>query len=86
MVKGRVVCFQIYGGMRSMKGLVCETSVLDSEEGIRFRGYTIPECQQKLPHADGGQEPLPEAIWWLLCTGDIPNQKQVIASFLRFRS
>ena len=39
----------MYGGMRSMKGLVTETSVLDADEGIRFRGYTIPECQELLP-------------------------------------
>merc|ERR1712117_1015932 len=32
--------------MRGMKGLVTETSVLDPEEGIRFRGFTIPECQE----------------------------------------
>uniref|UniRef100_A0AC35U048 Citrate synthase n=1 Tax=Rhabditophanes sp. KR3021 TaxID=114890 RepID=A0AC35U048_9BILA len=69
----------IYGGMRSIKGMVTETSVLDSEEGIRFRGYSIPECQEKLPKAPGGSEPLPEAIWWLLCTGDIPTDKQVAA-------
>jgi len=69
----------VYGGMRSMKGMVTETSVLDPEEGIRFRGYSIPECQEKLPKAAGGQEPLPEAIWWLLTTGDIPDQKQVHA-------
>lgn len=60
-----------------MKALVCETSVLDSNEGIRFRGYTIPECQAQLPKAPGGVEPLPEGIWWLLCTGDIPNEAQV---------
>ena len=47
--------FQMYGGMRGMKGLVTETSVLDPEEGIRFRGYTIPECQDLLPKAPGGQ-------------------------------
>jgi len=69
----------IYGGMRSMKGMVTETSVLDAEEGIRFRGYSIPECQKLLPKAPGGAEPLPEAIWWLLLTGDIPDQKQVNA-------
>lgn len=70
----------VYGGMRSMKGMVTETSVLDPEEGIRFRGYSLPECQEKLPKApNGGQEPLPEGIWWLLCTGDIPDQKQVAA-------
>ncbi|VDL76346.1 unnamed protein product [Nippostrongylus brasiliensis] len=70
----------IYGGMRSMKGMVTETSVLDPEEGIRFRGYSIPECQKLLPKAGhGGEEPIPEGIWWLLCTGDIPNEKQTSA-------
>lgn len=69
----------IYGGMRSVKGMVTETSVLDPEEGIRFRGYSIPECQKMLPKAPGGEEPLPEGIWWLLCTGDVPTEKQTSA-------
>jgi len=60
-----------------MKGLVTETSVLDADEGIRFRGYTIPECQELLPKAAGGQEPLPEGLFWLLVTGDIPSEEQV---------
>ena len=54
-----------------MKGLVTETSVLDPEEGIRFRGYTIPECQELLPKAPGGEEPLPEGLFWLLGTVSI---------------
>ncbi len=46
----------MYGGMRGMKGLVTETSVLDAEEGIEFRNYTIPQCQELLPKApDGGK-------------------------------
>lgn len=64
--------------MRSMKGLVTETSVLDPEEGIRFRGLSIPECQRMLPKAKGGEEPLPEGLFWLLITGDVPNEAQVI--------
>lgn len=68
----------MYGGMRGIKGLVCETSVLDPEEGIRFRGYSIPECQKLLPKAKGGQEPLPEGLFWLLITGDIPTEAQVM--------
>lgn len=51
---------QVYGGARGIKALVWEGSVLDSEEGIRFRGKTIPECQELLPKAPGGNEPLPE--------------------------
>jgi citrate synthase len=48
-----------------------------SEEGIRFRGKSIPECQELLPKAPGGSEPLPEALFWLLVTGEIPTQDQV---------
>lgn len=69
--------FQMYGGMRGIKGLVCETSVLDPDEGIRFRGLSIPECQKVLPKVPGGNEPLPEGLFWLLITGDIPTQEQV---------
>merc|ERR1711931_502050 len=73
---GEITVDSLYGGMR-MKGLVTETSVLDPAEGIRFRGYTIPECQELLPKAPGGQEPLPEGLFWLLLTGDIPTEEQV---------
>merc|ERR1712179_314071 len=75
---GEITIDMLYGGMR-MKGLVTETSVLDPAEGIRFRGYTIPECQELLPKAPGGQEPLPEGLFWLLLTGDIPSEEQVRA-------
>jgi len=47
------------------------------EEGIRFRGKTIPEIQQELPKAPGGSEPLPEGLFWLLVTGEIPTYEQV---------
>ena len=69
----------MYGGMRGIRGLVTETSVLDPDEGIRFRGFSIPECQEKLPRAPGGEEPLPEGLFWLLLTGEIPSKEQVEA-------
>jgi len=77
-------CVQAYGGMRSMKGLVTETSVLDADEGIRFRGLSIPECQKVLPKAKGGEEPLPEGLFWLLLTGDVPTDAQVFNQNLNF--
>lgn len=76
---GEVTVDMIYGGMRGIKGLICETSVLDADEGIRFRGYSIPECQKILPKASGGAEPLPEGLFWLLITGDVPTDAQVQA-------
>ena len=63
--------------MGGIKGLVYETSVLDANEGIRFRGKTIAECQQQLPKAKGGEEPLPEGLFWLLVTSQVPTQQQV---------
>mmetsp|Transcript_19740 Transcript_19740/g.59634 ORF Transcript_19740/g.59634 Transcript_19740/m.59634 type:complete len:467 (+) Transcript_19740:165-1565(+) len=76
------------GGMRGIPGLLWETSLLDPEEGIRFRGYTIPQLREKLPTAPGGQEPLPEGLMWLLLTGDIPtnDQMQQLSQLLRSRA
>lgn len=68
---------QAYGGMRGIKCMVWETSLLDPMEGIRFRGYSIPEVREKLPKATGGEEPLPEGIFWLLLTGELPSEKDV---------
>ncbi|EEH17230.2 citrate synthase, mitochondrial [Paracoccidioides brasiliensis Pb03] len=78
-VIGEVTLGQVYGGARGIKSLVWEGSVLDSEEGIRFRGMTIPECQKLLPKAPGGEEPLPEGLFWLLLTGEVPSEEQVRA-------
>jgi citrate synthase len=72
---GEVTLSQAYQGMRGITGLVTETSLLDSEEGIRFRGYTIPELQQKLPKAPKGDEPLPEGLFYLMLVGDLPSQE-----------
>ncbi|KAJ3781740.1 citrate synthase-like protein [Lentinula aff. detonsa] len=74
---GEVKVDQLYGGMRGLPALIWDGSVLDADEGIRFRGKTIPECQELLPKAPGGSEPLPEALFWLLLTGEVPTQEQV---------
>jgi len=68
---------QLYGGMRDITSMIWEPSLLDAEEGIRFRGYSIPELREKLPRAPNGQEPLPEGLFWLMLVGDIPTQEQV---------
>lgn len=70
---------QAYTGMRSVKSMIWETSLLDAEEGIRFRGYSIPECQAALPKAPGGSEPLPEGLLYLLLTGEMPTNEQAQA-------
>ncbi len=72
---GEVTLAQAYQGMRGITGLVTETSLLDAQEGIRFRGYTIPELQEKLPKAPDGGEPLPEGLFHLMLLGDLPNDE-----------
>ncbi len=74
---GEVTLAQIYQGMRGITGLVTETSLLDAQEGIRFRGYTIPELQEKLPKAEGGSEPLPEGLFYLMLIGELPTEEDV---------
>jgi citrate synthase len=74
---GEVTLSQIYQGMRGITGLVSETSLLDAQEGIRFRGYTIPELQQKLPKAAKGFEPLPEGLFHLMLVGELPTEEDV---------
>jgi citrate synthase len=74
---GEYTIAQVYQGMKSMTGLVTETSKLDPEEGIRFRGYSIPELREKLPKAPNGTEPLPEGIFYLMLTGDLPTKEEV---------
>lgn len=72
-----VTVAQAYQGMRDVKCLVTETSLVDPYEGIRFRGYAIGDLRQKLPKAPGGEEPLPEGVFFLLLTGDLPTEEDV---------
>lgn len=74
-ILGTCTVNQAYGGVRDVSCIVTETSLLDANEGIRFRGYSIPELQKKLPSVKS--EPLPEGLLWLLLTGEIPTKAQV---------
>lgn len=72
-----VALSQVFGGMRGVKSMIWETSALDPVEGIRFRGYRIPELREKLPKRTGDKEPLPEGLFWLMLVGEIPTEDQV---------
>ena len=81
-----VTVAQAYGGMRGVKSLVTETSALDPDEGIRFRGLSIPEVQQQLPTARGGKQVLPEGLFHLLLVGEVPEQAEAEAISRDWRS
>lgn len=78
VVVDKVTIGQIIGGMRSVKCLVTDISYLDPMEGIRYRGYTLPELFEKLPRPKGAEMPYVEGVFYLLLTGDIPTEKEVL--------
>ena len=72
-----VTISQAIGGARGVRCLVTDISYLDPNEGIRFRGYTIPETLAMLPKVPGKEMPYVEGHIYLLLTGDIPTEDDV---------
>ena len=72
-----VTLSQVLTGMRGVISLLTSTSKLDPEEGIRFRGYSIPEIKKILPKAEGGSEPLPEGLFYLMLLNHVPTDEDV---------
>ncbi len=76
---GEVTIAQAIGGARGVKCLVTDISYLDPFEGIRFRGFTIPEVLEKLPKVPGSEMPYVEGFFYLLLTGEVPTMEEVNA-------
>jgi citrate synthase len=78
VVVGEVTIGQVLGGMRDVKGLVTDISYVDPVEGIRFRGFTIPEVIEKLPKPHNADMPYVGGLYYLLLTGEIPSEAQAM--------
>ncbi len=63
-VIGNVTVKQICGGMRGIKGLLCNSSYVDPYKGLHIRGIPVVELADRIP----------EEIFYLLCTGEIPGK------------
>ncbi len=63
-VVSEVTVRQVYGGMRGVRGLICDTSSVEPDKGLRIRGIPVIELTDKLP----------EEILYLLLTGEIPDE------------
>lgn len=88
VVIDKVTIGQVIGGARDVHCLVTDISYLDPQEGIRFRGRTIPETFAALPRFPGAEQPLVEGFFYFLLTGDIPTleQAQEVAADWRSRA
>jgi hypothetical protein len=77
IVIDQVTIDQCIGGARDIRSLVTDISYLDPQEGIRFRGKTIPETFAALPKVPGSDYPYVEGFWYFLMTGDVPTSRPV---------
>ena len=83
---GEVTVAQAIGGARGVRCLVTDISYLDPEEGIRFRGKTIPETFEAMPKVPGSEYPYVESFWYFLLTGDVPTMDQTLEVVADFKA
>ena len=75
---GEVTISQVYGGMRDVKSLVTDISYVDPGEGIRLRGYTVPEVLEKLPKPPGAEMPYVGGLYYLFLIGEFPTEADAL--------
>ncbi len=68
-VMSEVTVAQAYGGMRGVKAMICDTSVVYPDKGLVIRGIPIMELRDRLP----------EEILYLLLTGELPGKAELKA-------
>ena len=71
----KITVDQIIGGMRDIKSLYWDNSLLDPNEGIKFNSLSLEQLRNKLP--TNYNEPMTEAMLWFLLTKEIPTNAQV---------
>jgi len=76
-VIGEVTIGAVMGGMRGLPGMHYETSKLDANEGIAYRGHSLRDVQKKGPTSIPNGEPIPEGVLWLLLTGEFPSASEI---------
>ena len=83
-----VTVSQIYGGIRGVQIQVSDISHVDPDEGIRIRGYSIPELLKILPKLPGAEFPLAGGVYFLLLTGALPtfDEAMMVEEEWRMRS
>ncbi len=65
-VISEVTVEQVFGGMRGIKSLICDTSEVGLDYGLVIRGIPILELTDKLP----------EDVLWLMLTGELPTEEE----------
>ena len=64
---GEVTVSQAYSGMRGVKAFVCDTSSVSADKGLVIRGLPLLDITNILP----------EEVFYLLLTGELPTPDQI---------
>ncbi|MCX7995640.1 MAG: citrate (Si)-synthase [candidate division WOR-3 bacterium] len=77
-VISEVTVSQVYGGMRGVKALVCDTSDVPPDKGLIIRDIPIAQLKDKLP----------EEVLYLLIVGELPDKEatEMVMKDLKRRS
>lgn len=68
-VISQVTVAQAYGGMRGVKAMICDTSLVEPDKGLIIRGMPVGELTGRIP----------EEIFWLLLIGELPDKTELHA-------
>jgi citrate synthase len=72
----QVTANQVIGGMRGILALLCDTSEVDPDRGLIVRGIPIADLTDRVP----------EEIFHLLLTGELPDKEELASLQDEFRS
>ncbi len=62
-----VTVTQAFGGMRGVKGMICDTSLVEPDKGLIIRGIPILDLTDRIP----------EEIFYLLLLGELPGPDDI---------
>jgi citrate synthase len=60
---------QLLRGLRGVRTMLCNTSHVDPQKGLFIRDYPLLDLVDKLP----------EEVFFLLCTGELPTRKSLVS-------
>jgi citrate synthase len=66
-VISEVTVAQAFGGMRGVKAMICDTSLVEPDAGLSVRGIPIGDLTDRIP----------EEIFWLLLVGELPDPTEL---------
>lgn len=71
----QVTVQHLFRGLRDVKAMICDTSHVDPQKGLFIRDYPLLDLVDKTP----------EEVFFLLCTGELPDQESLESLQNEFR-